>query len=102
MEEYALAASAALAPGGLFVTCAAASPPRRAGEALRKAGLRLLYLQPVVPRAGKEPFLCLLVGAREPGPELEHAPALVLRDERGARTGQHRAIRDWTGIGSRE
>ncbi len=98
IEEYAAAAGAALDPGGLFVCCAAASPRRRGPEALRKAGLKLRYRRDVIPRLGKEPFLSLLVGAHDGGSGWEHAPPLVLRDGEGARTVEHRQIREWTGV----
>ena len=99
VEDYATAARHALAPGGLFVTCAAASPPGRGRDALSHAGLSLVYHQAVVPRTGKEPFLTLLVGARDAtSPDLVEAPPLVLRNEDGSRTPEHKAIREWTGL----
>ena len=99
VEDYAAAASRALAPGGLFVTCAAASPPRRGRQALSEAGLSLVYQQAVVPRTGKDPFLTLLAGTTgaTAGAVVE-APPLVLRNEDGRRTPEHRAIRAWTGL----
>jgi tRNA1(Val) A37 N6-methylase TrmN6 len=110
IEDYAAAASVALAPGGRFVACAAADPPQRARAALRAAGLALVFEQPVVPRAGKPPFLTLLVataasddagrtGQASAGPVV--APPLVLRDAGGHRTPEHLAIRAWTGVPSR-
>lgn len=113
IEEYAQAASLALAPGGLFVTCAAAEPPRRAERAMERAGLSLVFRRSVVPRPGKPPFLQLLVGtvaseplaseslASEPDdPEIvcQEGPTLILRRADGHRTAEHRAIRSWTGL----
>ena len=96
IEAYATAASRVLAPGGRFVCCAPAEPPQRAQEALQSAGLHPWKLQPVLPRTGKPPFLLLLVASRERH-QTEQAPPLVLRNEQGRRTDEHRAIRHWTG-----
>jgi len=108
IEDYAAAASRALAPGALFVTCAAADPPGRAEAAFKQAGLSVLYRRSVIPRPGKPPFLQLLVGASGPepsgpepsGPEptCEEGPTLILRQPDGHRTPEHRAIRKWTGL----
>ena len=101
IEDYAAAAGRALSPGGLFVTCAGADPPRRGPEALQRAGLSPLYQQAVLPRAGKRPFLTLLIGTKGTA-ALEEAPDLVLRREDGRRTAQHIAIRESTGVPCRD
>jgi len=103
IEDYAQAASVALAVGGLFATCAAADPPGRAAAAFEQAGLSLLYRRSVVPRPGKPPLLELLIGAVgsgpvDPGPLPEQGPPLILRQRDGHRTPEHRAIREWTGL----
>lgn len=98
IEAYCAAASRALAPGGLFVTCAAAEPPHRAEAAFEQVGLAVVYRRWVLPRAGKPPFLQLLVGAVRPVPDAEQDPPLVLRQPDGHRTPEHRAIRRWTGL----
>lgn len=102
IEDYARAARLALAPGGIFVTCAPAGPPGRAEAAFEEAGLCLRVRRPVLPRAGKPPFLQLLVatvGVADPPASLhEEVPALVLRRQDGRRTAEHRAIRSWTGL----
>lgn len=103
IEDYARAASSALLPGGLFVCCASAEPPERAGQALVQAGLTPLFEQSVLPREGKAPFLRLLVGQKGPGSNgpgsngVEALP-LVLRQTDGRRTAEHIAIREWTGL----
>ncbi|MFH1810602.1 MAG: methyltransferase domain-containing protein [Pseudomonadota bacterium] len=98
IEDYAAAASRALAPGGLFVTCAAADPPHRAEAALAQAGLTLLYRRAVVPRAGKPPFLQLLVGGAGRETCCTEGQTLILRQADGHRSAEHRAIRRWTGL----
>ncbi|HOX42456.1 MAG TPA: methyltransferase domain-containing protein [Myxococcota bacterium] len=100
IEEYALAASQVLAPGGVFAACAGAAPPGRDRGALLRAGLTLVQHRYVLPREGKAPFLSLLVGAQAPAPAAEAADAapLVLRRADGRRTPEHLAIRAWTGI----
>ncbi len=101
IEQYAEAAARSLSPGGLFVGCAGAVPRTRAREALVSHGLQLRFYQPVLPRAGKEPFLVLFVCAKETAAETTEAPPLVLRDEEGRRTAEHLAIRRWTGVSRR-
>jgi tRNA1(Val) A37 N6-methylase TrmN6 len=98
IEDYAAAAARVLKPGGRFVACAGAEPPDRAREALRRAGLSLLYQQQVVPRAGKPPFLTLLVATNQTDDATEKGPPLVLRDGEGRRTPQQIQIRAWTGV----
>jgi tRNA1Val (adenine37-N6)-methyltransferase len=109
IEEYARAASVALAPGGRFVACAPADPPERARAALHQAGLAPVFEQPVVPRERKPPFLTLLVAGAVPDDAFRSAhpsaapavvPPLVLRDDAGNRTAEHLAIRAWTGVPS--
>ena len=100
VEAYARAAATALAPEGLFFCCAPANPPERARAALEGAGLSPLFLQPVVPRAGRPPFLVLLVARprRAGSPPPVEAGPLVLRDAQGRRSLAQIAIREWTGI----
>ena len=102
VEEYAAAAYLALAPRGMFVTCAGADPPQRAREAVRRAGLSPLYQQAVVPRAGKPPFLTLLVATRDTAGPVEEPPPLVLRQADGRLTAEHVAIRESTGVPCRD
>jgi tRNA1Val (adenine37-N6)-methyltransferase len=102
IEDYAMAARRALAPDGLFVTCANADPPERVTEAFERAGLHVHFRQDVVPRPGKSPFLTLLVGSGHAGPAtLEEVAPLVLRRADGRRTPEHVAIREWTAISPR-
>ena len=96
IEAYAEAARRTLLPDGRFGCCAPFTPPQRAVDAIERAGLTIRYLRPVLPRVGKPPFLVLMRAAVGQGPPASHEPALVLRDERGRRTEEHRAIRRWT------
>jgi tRNA1(Val) A37 N6-methylase TrmN6 len=98
IEDYAAAASRALAPGGIFATCGPAYPPDRAEMAFKQSGLSLIYRRSVVPRVGKEPFLQLLVGTVDNEPACQDFPPLILRQLDGHRTEEHRAIRSWTGL----
>lgn len=98
IEDYARAAARVLAPGGLFVACAAADPPRRATAALEGAGLALVSRRAVLPHPERPAFLVLLVAARgTTAPAIEAAP-LLLRHLDGTRTAEHIAIREWFGI----
>ncbi len=97
IEAYATAAAATLAPDGRFVGCTGADLARTLA-ALKQAGLEAVTLQPVVPRAGRAPFLYLFVARAGGGPHCEAGEALVLRDGEGRRTAEHLAIRGWTSV----
>ncbi len=98
IEDYAKAASSVLAPKGLFVCCAGATPPQRAEAAFKEAGLTMIFRQAVLPREDKDPFLLLLVGQKESGAACIQAEPLILRHADGSRTPEHIAIRKWTGV----
>lgn len=98
IEAYARAAARVLNPGGRFVVCAGAEPPGRDRAAIAAAGLHLTARRVVVPRAGKPPFLTLLTaGTAACGPAAEEPP-LLMRHADGARTAEHVAIREWSGV----
>jgi len=98
IEDYARAAARVLAPGGLFVACAAADPPRRAAAALEAAGLALVSRRAVLPHPERPAFLVLFAATRgAPQVAVEEAP-LLLRNLDGTRTPEHIAIREWFGI----
>jgi tRNA1Val (adenine37-N6)-methyltransferase len=98
IEAYAAAARLVLGPAGRFVACAGATPPGRDREAIRRAGLALVYHRDVVPRQGKPPFLTLLVAALEATASPVEDSPLTLRSASGRRTPEHVAIRAWTGL----
>lgn len=97
IEVYAQAASGALAPGGRFVTCAAADDGRTK-RAFERAGLHAVWQRDVVPRPGRSPFLALWVATRQKQAPCVVAEPLLLREADGRRTPEHIAIREWFGI----
>lgn len=98
LEDYARAASIALAPGGIFAACGAADPPGRTEAAFEQAGLSILYRRSVIPRPGKPPLMHLVIGTIDPASTSEEGAPLILREPDGHRTPEHRAIREWTGL----
>lgn len=56
VEEYCAAAASVLAPGGVFVVCAAGSADARAWAGAAAAGLRVVARVAVMPREGKPPL----------------------------------------------
>jgi tRNA1Val (adenine37-N6)-methyltransferase len=99
IEAYCQAAAPRLADGAPFVACEAWNQRERVEPAAQAAGLRLVYWQEIVPRAGKEPLLCIFAmrKAAHAGP-LVVAPPLVVRDGQGRRTAEFRAIREAMGM----
>lgn len=98
IEAYAAAAAHGLAPSGLFVACAGARPEGRALEAFAAAGLGMRFVRPVVPKAGKPPFLLLLAASPGVCEAPGSAPPLVLRLEDGRRSPEHVEIRERFGV----
>lgn len=95
LEEYCRAAAEALAPQGVFVTCAGAQgPTTRGDDAARAAGLRIVRRVQVVPREGKPALFWVyamkaVAHAHEDGYE-----QFVVRDREGEITDQmHEARR---------
>src|SRR5262249_11111303 len=97
IEAYCAAAVRALAPDGVFVTCAQAAQHARVHGAARAVGLAVTHEVAVVPRAGKAPLL--RVHAMRPGEAttVELAP-LVVRDTSAARTPAFTAVRAAMGL----
>jgi len=94
IEAYALAARPRLAPGAPFVACEAWNQRERVETAARAAGLALVRWREVVPRAGKEPLLCIFaMRAAEHGEPLVVEAPLVVRDGSGRRTEEFVALR---------
>jgi tRNA1Val (adenine37-N6)-methyltransferase len=99
IEAYCVAAAPRLATGAPFVACEAWNQRDRVEPAARAAGLRLVRWREIVPRAGKEPLLCIFAmrwaDLAEP---LVVASPLVVRDEQGRRTVEFRAVRSAMGM----
>jgi tRNA1Val (adenine37-N6)-methyltransferase len=94
IEAYCLAARPYLAPGAPFVGCEAWNQRERVEPAAVAAGLRLVRWREIVPRAGKEPLLCIFaMRAADCAEPLVVAPPLVVRDIHGQRTPEFKAIR---------
>jgi tRNA1(Val) A37 N6-methylase TrmN6 len=97
IEDYARGAAGALSESGRFVACSAALPEGRTARALEAAGLHPVWRRDVLPRRGRPPFLSLWVATRSGG-ALDSPPPLVLREDGGLRSLEHREIREWFGI----
>lgn len=94
IEAYCDAAVLHLARHAPFVACEAWNQRERVEPAAHAAGLRLVRWREVIPRAGKEPLLCVFAmrKAEDAEPVVVDAP-LVVRDERGHRTGDFKSVR---------
>ena len=99
IEAYCAAAAPRLAPGAPFVACQAWTQRERVEPAAVAAGLRLVRWREIVPRAGKEPLLCIFAmrHAEVAEPLVVETP-LVVRDERGRRTEEFVALRAAMGM----
>ncbi|MBN2577173.1 MAG: methyltransferase [Deltaproteobacteria bacterium] len=99
IEAYSAAAGRRLAAGAPFVACEAWNQRERVEPAARAAGLRLVRWREVVPRAGKEPLLCIFaMRAADRAEALAVWPPLVVRDRHGRRTPEFSAIRRAMGM----
>jgi tRNA1(Val) A37 N6-methylase TrmN6 len=99
IEAYCAAAARVMAPGGRFVTCAGAGQGARVLRGAAAAGLAVERRRDVVPRAGKGTLFALwaLGRAGDVGETLVEPP-LVVRDARGRRTAECRALRQAMGM----
>jgi tRNA1(Val) A37 N6-methylase TrmN6 len=99
LDAYCVAAARVLAPAGTFVVCDQAAAGRRVHAAAATVNLAVTHRMDVVPRTGKSPLFtvfCIRHAARVRA--LEILPALVVRDERGARTPAFRSLRAAMGM----
>ena len=102
VRDYAIAARAALAPGGRFVFCFPSAQRPRAEAAVAAAELAVVCAREVVPRAGVAPLFTLFSCARADEhrvPAIEEPPHVV-RDAAGAPTAAHAAARATFGFGA--
>ena len=99
VEDYLAAAARVLAPGGRVVVCADGRAPERVLRGAAAAGLVPLRRLDVIPRAGAAgPLFAVWTCARDGAGEMAHA-AVTMRDERGERTEESRAMRAFFGLG---
>jgi tRNA1Val (adenine37-N6)-methyltransferase len=99
-EDYCAAAARALAPGGVFVMCAASGEAPRVREGASAAGLDVAKIREIVPREGKPPLITVFTlrhGARTS----PAATQLVVRDAKGAWTPEFAAVRRAMGMPDR-
>jgi tRNA1(Val) A37 N6-methylase TrmN6 len=98
IEAYCTAAALLLAPGGRFVTCAAARQAQRVAQGAEAAGLSIVDRLDVVPREGKVPlFSVYAMAAAGEGSRPPTSP-LVVRDRTGRRTLAFRKLRGEMGM----
>ena len=99
IEEYCAAAAPRLVHGAPFVACQAWNQRERVEPAASAAGMRLVRWREIVPRAGKEPLLCIFAmrKAEAAEPLVVDSP-LVVRDEHGRRTEEFATLRAAMGM----
>lgn len=109
VRDYARAARAALAEDGWFVFCFPTVQRARAAAACAAAELAIVRARDVIPRAGAAPLFTLFACRRRDegngdgsgdGPHVEEPPHVV-RDEHGAPTAMHAAVRASFGMADR-
>jgi tRNA1(Val) A37 N6-methylase TrmN6 len=96
--DYCAAAARWLAPGGCFVTCAAAAAVERVAAAASAAELAITRRLDVVPRAGKAALFSVYAMRRERGEGTVEEGPLVVRDGTGGRTRAFGAVRRAMGM----
>ena len=98
IEAYCAAAAPLLAPGGRFVTCAAARQVERVARGAEAAGLAIIDRLDVVPREGKAPLFSVYAMAAAEGALRLPSSTLVVRDHAGQRTLAFRNLRGEMGM----
>jgi tRNA1Val (adenine37-N6)-methyltransferase len=93
VADYCAAAARALAPEGRFIFCFPTPQSLRALNACRQAGLHVLTMRDVVPRATLPPLFSLFACAKDAGRPMVAEPPLIVRDEHGLRTPEMEAAR---------
>jgi len=99
VEDYCIAAARLLAPGGRFVLCHATAQKARVTDAAGVAGFAIEGRRDVIPRQGKAPLFSVF-SLRHAGEadRLSLPPSLLVRDQRGQRTAEFRALRRRMGM----
>lgn len=98
VEDYLAAAARVLSPAGVVVLCSDGRAPERVIRGAAAAALTPVRRVDVVPRAGRLPLFSVWTCARDDRGPLRH-DEIVMRDERGERTEQSRAMRREFGLG---
>lgn len=100
VRDYARAARAALAEDGRFVFCFPTVQRARAEAACEDAGLAVIRSRDVIPRQGAQPLFTLFACRRIEDGDQPHLrePDHVVRDEAGAPTAAHAAVRATLGF----
>jgi tRNA1Val (adenine37-N6)-methyltransferase len=106
VEDYCAAAARAMAPGGVFVMCAASGEAPRVREGAKAAALDVTAVREIVPREGKPPLVTVftLRHARAPndgGHWPDTTTLLVVRDTKGAWTPEFAGVRRAMGMPDR-
>jgi tRNA1Val (adenine37-N6)-methyltransferase len=95
VEDYLTAAARVLAPTGTFTMCSAALERDRVERAAATSGLAITEHWTVIPRAGKDPLICVDV-LRHTGDRIDHT--LTVRDTAGQWTAAFRGVRNDMGM----
>ncbi len=98
IEDYCLTAARAMAPNGLFIVCQSAVQRQRVKNSAAAAGLSIVRLRDVVPRAGRAPLFTVFAMKHKNAAEaLEltavEEPPLCVRDADGERTEDYLQMR---------
>jgi len=98
IEAYVAAAARTLGPGGRLVLCGASGAGARLDAAAQEHGLGVIAQRDLVPRAGHPCLFSIWTLAR--GAAGDARSELVLRDARGERTDDARALTEFCGLRS--
>lgn len=98
VEDYLVAASRWLAPGGRAVFCSAALEQRRVEAGAKATGFEVIEHVEVVPRTGKAPLVMVDVFSRNAAPRIDRS--LTVRGNDHQWTLDFRRVRDEFGMPS--
>ncbi len=101
VEDYCAAAARALAPGGVFVMCAASGEAPRVREGATAARLDVTGVCEIVPREGKPPLVTVFTLRPGAGAWPARATERVVRDAKGVWTPEFAAVRRAMGMPDR-
>lgn len=98
VEDYVLAASRVLAPGGLLAVCCDARRPERVAQAALHSGLGIVSQCDVSPRYGRAPLFSVFTLERGYDSRSLLRSAFIARTADGARSEQYLALREFFGM----